>query len=250
MSYIEKTMQPIRVDDLKVAKTDALKQRDREKIMAIDGEIHGYNVRLQQVNERAKVVLNEIESLEKIRSELNQKIGNINEELDDKDSDQLVTAAEWSVKKGWKFFALRQEEKVKCVSKWPIVRYTTWDNGNLEWKRLRVCEDNTITGTVRGGFWRGLYATLTIKTYKRHKYAENIRNLKSKKQEAVAAYDAKTVLLERCRQEEKEYRDEIHLLQKYIEERNHEKKQLSSNYMSLDEAEEKLRLVVLDKAKL
>ena len=250
LSYIEKTMQPIRVDDLKVAKTDALKQRDREKIMAIDGEIHGYNVHLQQVNERAKVVLNEIESLEKIRSELDQKIGNINEELDDKDSDQVVTTAEWSVKKGWKFFALWQQEKVKCVSKWPIVRYTTWDNGNLEWKGLRVCEDNTITGIVCGGFWRGLYATLTIKTYKRHKYAENIRNLKSKKQEAVAAYDAKTVLLERCRQEEKEYRDEIHLLQKYIEERNHEKKQLSSNYMSLDEAEEKLRLVVLDKAKL
>ena len=44
-------------------------------------------------------------------------------------------------------------------------------------------------------------------------------------------HDVKTKLLERCRQEEKEYRDEIHLLQKYIEENNHAKKQLSSNYM-------------------
>lgn len=50
LSYIEKTMHPIRVDDLKVAKTDALKQRDREEIKAIDGQIHGYNLRLQHAS--------------------------------------------------------------------------------------------------------------------------------------------------------------------------------------------------------
>ena len=106
---------------------------------------------------------------------------------------------------------------------------------------------------MRGGFWRGLYATITVKTYKRHKYVEDIHDLQRKKHEAKAAHVAKTKLLERCRQEEKEYRDEIHLLQKYIEEKNHAKKQLSSNYMSLDEAEEKLRSQVLEgphKAKL
>lgn len=129
------------------------------------------------------------------------------------------------LEKGWKFFTLWQEEKVECVSQWPIAEYTKWDNGNLEWKGLCVFrEANAIIGTVRGRFWCGLYATITVKTYKRHKYADAVRNLNSKKQEAVAAYDAKTALLERCRQEEKEYRDEIHLLQKYIEERNHEKK--------------------------
>ena len=50
LSYIEKTMHPIRVDDLKVAKTDALKQRDREEIEAIDGQIHGYNLCLQHAS--------------------------------------------------------------------------------------------------------------------------------------------------------------------------------------------------------
>ena len=254
LSYIEKTMQPIRVDDLKVAKTDALKQRDREEIKAIDGQIHGYNVRLQQVNVKAEEVLNRIESLEKERSELDREIGNTNEELEDKDSDQLVTAKEWSLKKEWKFFRLWQEEKVECESPYPIVSYTTWDNGHLEWKNLRVHkESNTITGTVRGGFWRGLYATITIKTHKRHMHVGTIRDLQSKKRKAIAAYDVKTALLERCRQEKKEYQDEIHLLQKYIEDKNHAKKQLSSNYMSLDEAEEKLRSQVLEgphKAKL
>ena len=38
LSYIETTMRPIRVDDLKVAKTDALKQQYKEKIIEIDGE--------------------------------------------------------------------------------------------------------------------------------------------------------------------------------------------------------------------
>ena len=252
LSYIEKTMQPIRVDDLKVAKTDALKQRDREEIKAIDGEIRGHNIRLQQVNAKAKKVLNEIESMEKQRSKLDRKIANIKEELEDKDSNHLVTAATWSLKKEWKFFKPWQEEKVECVSPWPIATHTKWDNGHLEWKNVRECKEK-VTATVCGGFWRGLYATLTIKTHKRHMHVETIRNLQSKKQEAVAAYDVETALLERCRQEEKEYRDEIHLLQKYIEEKNHAKKQLSSNYMSLDEAEEKLRSQVLEgphKAKL
>ena len=189
LSYIEKTMQPIRVDDLKVAKTDSLKQRDREEIKAIDGQIHGYNLRLKQVNAKAEKVLNEIESLEKIRSELDRKIGNIDEELEDKDSDQLVTAKEWSLKKRWKFLPLWQEEKVECVSPYPIVDYIPWDNGHLEWKSLRISrENNTITGTVRGGFWRGLYATITVKTYKRHMYVGAIRNLQRKKRGADAAY--------------------------------------------------------------
>ena len=165
-------------------------------------------------------VLNEIESLEKQRSRLDRKIDNINEELKDKDSDKLVTAAIWPLKKPWEFFQLWQEEKVECVSPYLNVDYIPWDNGHLEWKSLCLCrESNTITGTVRGGFWRGLYATITVKTYKRHKYVEDIHDLQRKKHEAKAAHVAKTKLLERCRQEEKEYRDEIHLLQKYIEEK-------------------------------
>ena len=150
--------------------------------MAIDGEIHGYNVRLQQVNVKAEKVLNEIESLEKQRSELDRQIDNINEELEDKDSDQHVTAAEWSLKKEWKLLEPWQEEKVECVSPWSIATYTTWDNGHLKWKKLRVCnENNTITATVCGEFWRGLYATLTINTHKRQKYADTVCKLKSKR---------------------------------------------------------------------
>ena len=158
------------------------------------------------------------------------------------------------MKKEWKLLQLWQEEKVECVSPYLMVTYIRWDNGHLKWKSLRVCRENkTITGTVRGKFWCGLYATITIKTHKRHMRVGIIRDLQSKKRKAVAAYDIKTALLERCRQEEKEYRDEIYLLLKYIEDKNHAKKQLSSNYMSLDEAEEKLRSQVLEgprKAKL
>ena len=77
---------------------------------------------------------------------------------------------------------------------------------------------------MRGRFWRGLYATITIKTHKRHMHVGTIRDLQRKKRKAVAAHVTKTALLERCRQEEKEYRDEIHLLQKYIEEKTMRRK--------------------------
>ena len=234
-------MQPIKVDELKVAKTDALKQLDREEIKAIDGQIHGYNVRLQQVNAKAKKVLKEIESREKERSEVDRKIDNINEELEEKDSDQHVTAAEWSLSKEWKFLTPWQEEMVECTSPWPIATYTNWDNGHLDWKSLRVCGDNkTITGTVRGEFWRGLYANLTIKTCKRQKYADTIRNLRSKKEKAKGERDTITALLTTSREQEKECSKDIQLLEQYIKEKNLAKKRLSSNYMSLQEAEERL----------
>ena len=128
---------------------------------------------------------------------------------------------------------------------WSIATYTTWDNGHIKWKKLRVCnENNTITATVCGEFWRGLYASLTIKTYKKLKYADTVRKLKNRREEAVGERNTKTALLEKYRQQEKEYSNDIHLLQEYIEHKNHEKKHLSSNYMSLEEAERRLQLRV------
>ena len=238
-SYIEETLQPVNVSELRLAKPDAIKQREREEIKAIDGEIHGYNVRLQEVNEKAEEVLNQIELMEKEISEFDRKIFNINEELEDKDSCYKVTAAEWSLQKEWKIFNPRQEESFKCVSPWPIVAYTKWDNGRLKWKNVKE-SSNTITGVVVGKFWRGLYASLTIKTYKKHKYADSIRDLKSKKRELVEERGEIKKSLDMCRQREQGYSDDIRLLQKYIDEKRCSKEKYLSKYMSLIDAEEKL----------
>ena len=242
-SYIEKTMDPVSVSELKLAKTDAIRQRERELVMAIDGEIHGYNVRLQQVNAKAEKVLNDIELMEKKKSEFDRTIYNIDEELEDKNSDQKVTAAEWSSRKQWKLFSPHQEETFACVSRWPIAAYTKWDNGNLKWKAFEIHRSkNTITGVVAGDLWRGLYASVTIKTLKRHKYADSICDLQRERREAEEARNKIKTSLERCRQKEKKYSDDIHLLQQYIEEKNHSKIYYSSRYMSLEDAEKRLHM--------
>ena len=64
--------------------------------------------------------------------------------------------------------------------------------------------------------------------------------VKSKKQRGHV--DTKTELLKTYREQEKEYSEDIQLLQQYIKEKNHaKKKQLSSSYMSLEEGEERLQ---------
>ena len=56
-------------------------------------------------------------NLEKQRSKLDWKIYNINEELEDKDSDQHATAAEWSLNKKWKFiYTMARRESRMCLS--------------------------------------------------------------------------------------------------------------------------------------
>lgn len=239
LSYISRSMKPIRVDDLKVVKTLALKQQDREEIRAIDGAIHGYNVRLKQANAKAENLLARVEATEKTKSDLDQEIGNIDEELKEKDSAEHVTAAEWSIKQKWKLMEPRLKQEVECASPWPIATYTTWDNGNLKWEDL-VSSKYKLTGLVRGKFWRGLYANVTLKTCKRDKYVDVINYLQKRRHLADEERENQKAMLDKYRQEGEEYSNEVQLLQEYIEEKNRAKKQLSLNYLSLEEAEKKL----------
>ena len=228
LSYIE-TLKPIKVQDLKVAKTAALKQHDQENVKALDGEIRGYNVRLKQTNAKAERVLSLIEEMEKQKSEFDCKAASIREELLEKDSSQEVIAAEWSLRKEWKLLQW-QSERVECKSRWSISKYEKWDNGHLEWKELEQ-EGCRVTGRVEGKFCRGLYANLTLKTWKNLKYASEIKNLKEELDEASKQVERLTGRLEQCREEHNEYDKEVNDLRVYIEQKSLLKKTLSKELL-------------------
>ncbi len=238
LDYISKSMQPIKVKDLKVAKTNALRQRDVEEIKALDGEIHGYNVRLKQVNAKAEVALGKIEEMEKKKSKFDRQLLRFGEELLEKDSPDHVTAAEWSLSKRWKFLGW-QQELIDCVSAWPVVSHNEWDNGHIEWDGYKVIGDRAF-GTVKGEFCRGLYANVTLKTSKSTKYALEIRHLKASTEAAEKESHAVSASLGIYREEQRDYAQDIKLLQDYIKEKNKEKIKLSSEYMTLEEAERRI----------
>lgn len=244
LSYIE-TLKPIKVHDLKVAKTAALKQHDQENVKALDGEIRGYNVRLKQTNAKAESVLSSIEKMEKEKSGFDCKATSVREELLEKDSAEEVIAAEWSLRKEWKLLQW-QSERVECESMWPIYKYEKWDNGHLEWKELKQ-EGCCVRGRVEGKFCRGLYANLTLKTLKNVKYASDIKNLKEKLDEASKQVERLTGSLEQCREQHNEYDKEVNDLRVYIKQKSLHKKTLSTNFLSLEEAEARIEDLLQEK---
>lgn len=238
LSYIRERLSPVRVSDLKVMKTDALKHKDLEEISRLDGEISGYKRRLVEIKTNAGHVLDEIESMENQISLANQAIQSRKAELAEKDKTEPVIAEVWSVEEKWKLFRW-QSKDFAPESRWPVSGYSTWDNGHLKWKVLNVTRWGA-TGRVEGKFMRGLYANLTLMTRKCDKYADVIRELRT----SIATSEAEVIQMKLRRdavvREEKEHNEEVDLLMAYIAEKSGRKKVLSQDYLTVEQVEYRL----------
>lgn len=245
LDFIRRSLKPISIKDMKVAKTAALRQQDENEISSLDGEIHGYNNRLIEANRAAAVALKGIEKREKTIVDTKGEIQRIKSQLEDKDTDTRVTAQSWSVKNSWKWFQ-SQTESFEVSSAWPIVDYTTWDNGQLTWKDFGWSRDpGRAYGKVTGKWFRGLYANLTLLTEKRIRHREEIKSLEQnlKMQE---------MNLEKSQSDVKEFKEmhsiyqaDIDLLHQYIKNRSIKKEKLLVDPIPIEEAD--LRLADLMK---
>ncbi len=240
LTFVRSTMKPLRVCDLMVAKTDELKKRDAEHINLVDGEIRGYNTRLKEANSTAKVILSTIELQEKQISQVDRDINNLKAELKEKESSDLVVAEEWSLNQEWKLFEW-QTASFKVRSSWPVLEYSTWDNGRLTWSELNVTQYGA-TGKVSGKFCRGLYANLTLKTSSELKFQVEIRELKEDKiPEQCQCREKLKENLDGLYAEHKGKIEEILLLQQYVRERNKTKEHLSRDPIPVQEALSRLQ---------
>ncbi len=232
-------MIPVRVSDLKVAKTDALKLKDKEEISRLDGEITGYKERLQQIDTRAKNVLDVIESTGKQMSQAEERIASQKAELAYKDSGDTIIAEIWSLKENYRLFQWQTKE-FKCESRWPIAGYTHWDNGQVAWKDFTVSE-YSVTGRLEGRFMRGLYANVTLKTRMCVKYADRISELQAsiRREEELLAVLASS--LEDIQKQQKEHKQEIDDLLAFILEKQERKKAISQSHLDLEEVELRLK---------
>ena len=234
------SLEPITLTNLTVAKTDHLLAIDNAKISEYEGTITGYKERLQQTNNKAEKALDEVQQCEKEVAELNKQIKSMELELREKDTDELVTTATWSVDSEWKFFQT-QEQGYELKSRWPIENIRRWTNGRCELKDEVETTTNTLKGVVHGRFMRGLYANITLETRKSTKFANEIQRLKHDLQNAKEQLPIQQQKLQNCSEQYIDYKQEIQLFEDFIEQKRRLIIELAQSKMSIDEAHNRLQ---------
>ena len=224
-----------------MAKTEHLKQIDDKECGRIHGEVAGYNKRLKQANDRAAETFSKIEKEEVKKSEIVSELVNSEVELGLKDSDELVVAKHWCVSREWKLLAWLRRN-VDIPSQWKIVKVKKWTNGKCEWKEEEETEKH-YKAILQGNFMRGLYASVTLKTTKRDKYAADVAILRKRVSDKRKRIEGIEELLKKIRKEHNEFLDEISDLNRHLNACLEQIRALSTNYLSLEEAEERLRRV-------
>ena len=231
-------LQPIKMDNLKVAKTEHLIQQDNAEIKIYEGQIDGYKERLIEVNMQSKDVLNTIQEKERNVANLNAEINSIQAELEEKDVSDYVVTASWSVDTEWKFLKTLHNG-CELTSRWRIAEVTKWTNGKCKWSEVEVT-GHTFKGKVVGQFMRNLYANVVLHTEKRTKYATEISQLKKDLGAVKSKHSFEEGQLCAFRDKHEEYKKEIADLENYIAERRGKIQLLKAMRVSISEAKRRL----------
>lgn len=233
---------PVPMASLMVAKPRALAEADARAVQKLTGEIQGYNKRLIETNSRAEMVLRRIEEKERLKAEKTSAVLRLGEELRSKDSTEWATVAEWSASQSYKSFRWLSESYIvdtPCVYE----HVDRWTNGHCEWTR-EECSPTRIHGVLEGEWFRGLYASLSLKAQKSVKYKDDIVRLKHEVEMNQAELNSLISYLEDYQSRHDEYRKEIELLHNFIAERTEQMKTLSLAYMTISEAVARLEAMV------
>lgn len=236
--YVDQ-LEPFSSTSFAIAKTPYIVAKDNEKASLFDGEIKGYNVRLMEANKLAQKCLEEEEDKGREMTEMKKVIKNLENRIEQLDTNDNVTAASWSQEISWKLFKTLEREYT-LTSQWKIQNVKRWNNGKCTWKD-ELETDHCVKGKVKGRFMRGLYATLTLETMKKEKYAEEISEERKKLAKSEHDYQQLHEELMTIQKNHKQYIEDLRLLESFIEDRSESIACLSSEYMSVTEAKDRLQ---------
>ena len=229
-------MTPVTLTEFKVAKMALIKEEDARRISKLNDQINGYSIRLQEVNQKGKEALKDAQKKENIYTQVQNEIKRLEADLEEKDNSIEVIAVSWSYDKSWQFgkakrdFCLQTDFMPTAVKKWTNGHFTFFNKTG-----------NVVKGEVGGNPLHGLKATVEVYTEKRHKYAEEIKKLKTNIRDAYDRLRKSKQDCDKLNETFKEDIEEIDLLKQYIEEKRGEIIHYSSNYMTIEEAITRLR---------
>ena len=221
------SQESIDTSKMEIAKTKFLLEEDERFIKFYEGEIEGYNTRLKQAGQEAKAILDEIQKKRREISTMERKLANLNKELREINTDELVTAAVWSTDETWQWFKT-QSKAFEVTSDWDIVQINKWTNGRCQFKNV-VQHGTTVSGVVEGMFMRGMYARITLLTRKCHKFAESIVKLKQQIEIKEREQYRKQSELEVIICDHRSKTESIRLLQSFIDEKSERIKELGGD---------------------
>lgn len=238
-------MTPVTLTEFKVAKMALIKEDDARRISKLNDEINGYNIRLREVYQKGKEALKDAQKKEHIYTQVQNEIKRLEADLEEKDKSIEVIAKSWSCDESWQFgkakqdFCLQTDFMPTAVKKWTNGHFTVFNKTG-----------NVVKGEVEGNPLHGLKATVEVYTEKRHKYAVEIKKLKTNIRDAYDRLRKSKQDCDELNETYKEHNKEIDLLKQYIEEKRVEINSYSSNYMTIEEANTRLHNIRQQQKKL
>ena len=239
LNYVSSLSPVVNFETSKIPKTDYIKQKEWEIIRQYEGGISGYNEGLQQTQEKYSITLKEIEQTEKNITDIRSRLKALKEEMDDKNSSDLVVVGTWYFSKT-SSSEVGREKKFLIFVPFQNVTVTKWDNGNCTWEDFREIKTNDGTSTVvtgkLAGQWNELYAIVTIEAKKRDKYSIQIRELQVTIESLEKQVEKLNKQLDRIVAKTEKCEKEVQLLRSYIAQKRKLIEDINSNWMTLEEA--------------
>ena len=233
LTYIS-TLKPTSTRDVLVAKTKTLKEHDDKSISYLDGEIKAKLSEIQKQNQTIADDLEEINKVNKKQAELESEIKNLNDELKIHDTEELVVVSTLHVTKEWQALQWLKENHA-LSSPCEYTRVVPWTNGHSQWRDIKRLHGG-VTALLEGDFMRGLYAELRLETPKRLKYADKIKTIHDKINSAEKDLSAVRAKVENAEKAHGDDRNKLREFLNDVRKVNKEKKVLSQQYMTIEEA--------------
>ena len=234
-------LQPVCLNNLFIAKTSHLLQIDNERIRECKGKIDGYEKVKGEVEELLRDVITAIKRKKSgAIAKLHARIDSIERELKEKDTAELVTAAQWSVHVDTKEKFLQAREKgCELISEWKVAKVRYWASDKCEWTDVEKTE-HTFKGKIKGNFSYGSYADVVLETEKRTKYAAKICQLKEELKTAKSELKSEEEGLQSFYEQYHAHKAEIKDLNQFIDKKLEEMRWLQLERMTIAEAKERL----------
>ena len=245
LRYISQ-MPSVHTKNLRIEKTEYLKKKDKMMCGVLQGEIQGYTTRLIESTSRHAEIIQKTEKKEELITDIRQKLQKLRKALENLNTDELGVANTHSIEKPWRAFRW-QREPIKVETKCQIADVKYWTNSHCKWKDVEQSIEerknvkyHIVSGAVEGEFMRGLYASVTLLTEKRMKYALDIAHL----QEQIATLESEYANISDHLKDisacNVECESEIDSLRQFIKERRKRMEEISYEWMTVEQA--KIRL--------
>lgn len=240
--YIGNSLTPVVTENMTLAKTVFLKNMDSDSISKLRGEITAYKEWLVQSEGGAADVLKKMERREQEIISKKMEIHSLESQLKKLNSSDLEVVAHWSVNES-RFLSFSKE--FCLISPCDIEReHISLSPGEgCKFEDISVQGKREVRGKVVRGFNRRLSARVSIEVPKKVVHREAIQVLKAQIAEAKENYQSLIEFSEEAPEYQKAYEDQTVLLKEYVDERSKKIDKLLREYLTLDEARERLRSI-------